>query len=344
MKGIRGALLCLAAASAAVAADRMLITGAGATFPFPLYSKWFSDYNKQHPDVQINYQSIGSGGGIKQITERTVDFGASDAPMNDEEMARAPGIQHIPTVLGAVVVVYNVPGLSGLKLTPETLSGIFLGRITKWNDPALARDNPGAKLPDSAIAVAHRSDGSGTTAVFTDYLSKVSPAWKSGPGAGKSVSWPAGLGGKGNEGVTGIVKQTQGAIGYVELAYANQNKLPVAEIRNHDGDFVKASIDTVSAAAEKVALPDDYRVSITDAPGANAYPISAFTYILVYKDQPDAAKGEALVRFLWWAIHDGQKLAGALDYAPLPAAAVAKVERTLNTLTVQGKRVLATSK
>jgi phosphate transport system substrate-binding protein len=344
MKAIRGALLCLAAASAAIAAERMLITGAGATFPFPLYSKWFSDYNKQHPDVQINYQSIGSGGGIKQITERTVDFGASDAPMSDEEMARAPGIQHIPTVLGAVVIVYNVPGLTGLKLTPETLSGIFLGRITKWNDPALARDNPGVKLPDFAIAVAHRSDGSGTTAVFTDYLSKVSPAWKTGPGAGKSVSWPAGLGGKGNEGVTGIVKQTQGAIGYVELAYANQNKLPVAEMRNHDGNFVKPSIETVSAAAEKVSLPDDYRVSITDAPGANAYPISAFTYILVYKDQPDAAKGEALVRFLWWAIHDGQKLAALLDYAPLPAAAVAKVERTLNTLTVQGKRVLATSK
>jgi phosphate transport system substrate-binding protein len=344
MKGIRGALLCLAAASAVFAADRMLITGAGATFPFPLYSKWFSDYNKQHPEVQINYQSIGSGGGIKQITERTVDFGASDAPMSDEEMARAGGIQHIPTVLGAVVVVYNVPGLAGLKLTPETLSGIFLGRITKWNDPTLARDNAGAKLPDSSIAVAHRSDGSGTTAIFTDYLSKVSPAWKSGPGAGKSVSWPAGLGGKGNEGVTGIVKQTQGSIGYVELAYANQNKLEVAELRNHDGKYVKPTIETVSAAAEKVALPDDYRVSITDAPGANAYPISAFTYILVYKDQPDATKGEALVRFLWWAIHDGQKLAAALDYAPLPASAVAKVERTLTTLTVQGKRVLATSK
>ena len=344
MKGVRGALLCVAAASAVLAADKMLITGAGATFPFPLYSKWFSDYNKQHREVQINYQSIGSGGGIKQITERTVDFGASDAPMTDEEMARASGIQHIPTVLGAVVVVYNVPGLSGLKLTPETLSGIFLGRITKWNDPALAHDNAGAKLPDASIAVAHRSDGSGTTAIFTDYLSKVSPAWKSGPGAGKSVNWPTGLGGKGNEGVTGIVKQTHGSIGYVELAYANQTKLEVAELRNHDGKFVKPSIETVSAAGEKVALPDDYRVSITDAPGASAYPISAFTYILVYKDQPDAAKGEALVRFLWWAIHDGQKLAAALDYAPLPASAVAKVERTLSALTVRGKRVLATSK
>ena len=340
----RAALLCVAIASAALAADRMLITGAGATFPFPLYSKWFSDYNRQHPDVQINYQSIGSGGGIKQITERTVDFGASDAPMTDEEMSRANGIQHIPTVLGALVVVYNVPGLSTLKLTPETLSGIFLGKITKWNDPAMARDNLDAKLPDSAIAVAHRSDGSGTTAVFTDYLSKISPAWKSGPGVGKNVSWPAGLGGKGNEGVTGIVKQTQGSIGYVELAYASQNKLAIAEIRNHDGKFVKPSVETVSAAAEKVELPPDYRVSITDAPGASAYPIAAFTYLLVYKDQRDVAKGEALVRFIWWAIHDGQKLAAPLDYAPLPAAAVAKVERTLTTLTVQGKRVLATSK
>ena len=345
MKNSRVALLStLALASAALAADKMLITGAGATFPYPLYSKWFSDYNKLHPEVQINYQSIGSGGGIKQITEKTVDFGASDAPMSDEEMARAPGIQHIPTVLGAVVVVYNVPGLDGLELTPETLSGIFLGKITRWSDPAIAKDNKGRKLPDSSIAVAHRSDGSGTTAVFTDYLGKVSPEWKSGPGAGKSVRWPAGLGGKGNEGVTGIVKQTQGAIGYVELAYANQNKLPVAELRNHDGKFVKPSIETVSAAAEKAVLPDDYRVSITDAPGASAYPISAFTYLLVYQDQPDAAKGEALVRFLWWAVHDGQKVAAPLDYAPLPAAAVRKVEQTLTKLTVQGQRVLATSK
>jgi len=344
MNKSRIAVLAMAAlATAALAGDKMLITGAGATFPFPLYSKWFSDYNKQHPEVQINYQSIGSGGGIKQITEKTVDFGASDAPMSDEEMAKAPGIQHIPTVLGAVVLVYNVPGLEGLKLTPETVSGIFLGKITRWNDPAVARDNKGARLPDSAIAVAHRSDGSGTTAVFTDYLSKVSPDWKAGPGAGKSVSWPAGLGGKGNEGVTGIVKQTQGAIGYVELAYANQNKLAVAEMRNHDGKFVKPTIETVSAAAEKASLPDDYRVSITDAPGPNAYPISAFTYLLVYQDQPDAAKGEALVRFLWWAVHDGQKLAAPLDYAPLPSTAVHKVEQTLAKLTVQGKRVLAKS-
>src|SRR5438270_3318103 len=345
MKNSRVALLStLALASAALAADKMLITGAGATFPYPLYSKWFSDYNKMHPDVQINYQSIGSGGGIKQITEKTVDFGASDAPMTDEEIARAPGIQHIPTVLGAVVVVYNVPGLEGLKLTPETLASIFLGKINKWNDPALARDNPGAKLPDAAITVVHRSDGSGTTYVWTDYLSKVSPDWKSGPGTGKSVNWPAGLGGKGNEGVTGLVKQNEGGIGYVELAYASQNKLPVAELKNRDGAWVKPTLEAVSAAAAKAEIPDDYRVSITNEPGAAAWPISTFTYLLVYKDMPDAAKGEALLRFLWWAAHDGQKMAPQLDYAPLPQPVVAKVENTLRKLTVQGKAVLAASK
>ena len=336
--------LILALGGGAVAADKMLINGAGATFPFPLYSKWFSDYNKLHPEVQINYQSIGSGGGIKQIIEKTVDFGASDAPMSDEEMRKAEGIQHVPTVLGAVVVVYNVTGLTDLKLSPEALAGIFLGKITRWNDPAIARDNKSARLPEAAIAVAHRSDGSGTTAVFTDYLAKVSPEWKAGPGAGKSVSWPAGLGGKGNEGVTGIVKQTDGAIGYVELAYANQNKLLVAELRNKDGKFVKPSLESVSAAAEKAEIPDDYRVSITDVAGPAAYPISAFTYLLVYRDQPDPAKGEALVRFLWWAVHEGQKTAPQLDYAPLPKAVVHKVEGTLRKLTVQGKAVLATSK
>src|SRR5438270_3098371 len=345
MKNSRVALLStLALASAALAADKMLITGAGATFPYPLYSKCFSDYNKLHPEVQINYQSIGSGGGIKQITEKTVDFGASDAPMSDEEMARAPGIQHIPTVLGAVVVVYNVPGLDGLELTPETLSGIFLGKITRWSDPAIAKDNNGRKLPDSSIAVAHRSDGSGTTAVFTDYLSKVSPEWKSGPGAGKSVRWPAGLGGKGNEGVTGLVKQNEGGIGYVELAYASQNKLPVAELKNREGAWVKPTLEAVSAAAAKAEMPDDYRISITDQPGKDAWPISTFTYLLVYKDMPDAAKGEALLRFLWWAEHDGQKLAPALEYAPLPGPVVTKVENTLRNLTVQGKAVLAARK
>jgi phosphate transport system substrate-binding protein len=344
MKKMLAVTFALALGGAALAADKMLITGAGATFPFPIYSKWFSDYNKLHPEVQINYQSIGSGGGIKQITEKTVDFGASDAPLTDEELSKAPGIQHIPTVLGAVVIVYNAPGLTGLKLTPETLAGIFLGKITAWNDPVLAKENPGAKFPSGSITVAHRSDGSGTTAVFTDYLAKVSPEWKAGPGAGKSVNWPVGLGGKGNEGVTGIVKQTEGSIGYVELAYANQNKLSVAELRNHDGKYVKASLETVSAAAAGVPMPDDYRVSITNAAGPTAYPISSFTYLLVYRDQTDATKGAPLLHFLWWAAHDGQKSAPALDYAPLPSAVVHKVEGTLKGLTVQGKGVLAASK
>jgi phosphate transport system substrate-binding protein len=333
------ALATLVGAGAAFSAP-MLVTGAGATFPAPLYSKWFSDYNHKAPDVQINYQAIGSGGGIKQITEKTVDFGATDAPMSDAEMAKAPGVIHIPTVLGAVVITYNEPDLKDLKLTPETLSAIFLGKITAWNDPAIAKDNPG-KLPSTPITVAHRSDGSGTTAVFTDYLSKVSPAWKTQVGVGKSPNWPAGLGGKGNDGVTGLVKNTKGAIGYVELAYANQNKLPIAALRNADGKFVKPSLETTSAAAAGVEVPADYRVSITNAPGAQAWPISAFTYILVHQDNADAAKGKAIAAFLWWATHDGQTLAAPLDYAPLPKAVVAKVDKTLQSLTVAGKPALA---
>jgi phosphate transport system substrate-binding protein len=294
--------------------------------------------------VQINYQSIGSGGGIKQITEKTVDFGASDAPMSDEEMAKAPGIQHLPTVMGAVVIIYNVPGVTELRLTAETLSGIYLGKITKWNDAAIVKDNAKAKLPDTAITVAHRSDGSGTTYTFTDYLSKTVPAWKSGPGTGKSVSWPAGLGGKGNEGVTGVVKQSEGAIGYVELAYANQNKLTVAELKNHEGNFVKPTLETVSEAAAKAAIPEDYRVSITDQPGKDAWPIPTFTYLLVYRDMPDQEKGDALLKFIWWAEHEGQKSAASLDYAPLPKSLVKKIEATLKKMTVQGKAVLAASK
>jgi phosphate transport system substrate-binding protein len=321
-----------------LAAENLLVTGAGATFPFPLYSKWFSDYNKKYPNLRFNYQSIGSGGGIKQITEKTVDFGASDAPMTDEEMSKAPGIQHIPTVLGADVIVYNVP-IEGLKLTSETVAGLFLGTITKWNDPKLANDNPGLKLPDTAVTIVHRSDGSGTTAIFTDYLAKVSPEWKAKVGAGKSVKWPAGLGAKGNEGVTGLVKGTPGALGYVELAYANQNKLPMAALKNRDGAFVRPSIETTSEAAAGVEMPDDYRVSITDAKGKNAYSIAGFTYLLVYGDQSDKAKGEALVKFLWWAVHDGQATAGPLDYAPLPKAVVGKVEKTLERITVQGKPI-----
>jgi len=332
------------ALSGAAFADKLLINGAGATFPFPIYSKWFSQYNKARPDVQINYQSIGSGGGIKQITERTVDFGASDAPLTDEQMKKAPGLQHIPTVMGAVVVVWNLPCVPELRIAPEVLANIYLGKIVKWNDEALEKDNPSAKLPDTAITVAHRSDGSGTTSIFTDYLSKVSPEWKAGPGKGTSVNWPAGLGGKGNEGVTGLVKQNEGAIGYVELAYANQNKLPTAQLKNHDGNWVKATLEGVSQAAAKVDLPGDYRVSITDQPGKDAYPIAAFTYLLVYRDQQDAQKGDALLKFLWWAEHEGQKGAAALDYAPLPKSVVEKVEGTLKGMTVNGKPVLASSK
>ncbi len=330
--------LALASLAGAAAAGPVLINGAGATFPFPLYSRWFSDYTRVDPGVRFNYQSIGSGGGIKQITEHTVDFGASDAPMTDEELARAPGILHVPTVLGAVVVSYNLP-VEGLRLTPETLAGLFLGTITKWNDPALAKDNPGARLPDVPVVIVHRSDGSGTTAIFTDYLAKASPPWKAKVGAGKSVKWPTGLGAKGNEGVTGMVRSMAGAVGYVELAYANQNKLAMALLRNRDGAFVQPSLESTSAAAAGVALPPDFRVSITDAAGKGAYPIAAFTYLLVYKDQADAVKGPALARFLWWAIHDGQASAPALDYAPLPKTVVSRVEQEVRSLTVQGKPV-----
>jgi len=323
-------------------ADALLVNGAGATFPFPLYSKWFAEYNKLHPDLRFNYQSIGSGGGVKQITEKTVDFGASDAPMSDAELAKAVGVVHVPTVLGAVAVVYN-GAPAGVKLTPETLADIFLGKITRWNDPKLQAIPGQPKLPDVAITVVHRSDGSGTTAVFTDYLGKISPAWKTSVGVGKAVKWPVGLGGKGNEGVTGSVKSTPGSIGYVELAYANQNKLTMAALENADKQFVLPSIESTSAAAAGVEMPADFRVSITNAKGKGAYPISSFTYILIYKEQADAAKGKAIGQFLWWAIHDGQKLAGPLDYAPLPKAVVGKVEQALRGITALGKSVIASN-
>jgi phosphate transport system substrate-binding protein len=342
MKRLGWFIAALFLAGGIARADSILINGAGATFPFPLYSKWFSEYNKLHPDLKFNYQSIGSGGGVKQITEKTIDFGATDAPMNDEELKKAPGIVHIPTVLGAVAVVYN-GAPEGVKLTPEALADIFLGKVARWNDPKLQAIPGQPKLPDVAITVAHRSDGSGTTAVFTDYLGKVSPAWKTGVGVGKAVKWPVGLGGKGNEGVTGTIKSTPGSIGYVELAYAKQNKLMMAAIKNADGTFVLPSIETTSEAAAGATMPADYRVSITDAKGKNAYPISSFTYVLIYKEQPDAAKGKAIGQFLWWAIHDGQKLAGPLDYAPLPKPVVAKVEATLKTITVAGKSVIASN-
>ncbi|MFL5350968.1 MAG: phosphate ABC transporter substrate-binding protein PstS [Hyalangium sp.] len=329
------ALLTLALPAAA--ADDVLINGAGATFPAPLYTKWFSEYNKLHPNLKFNYQAIGSGGGIQQVTNGTVDFGASDAPMTQEQLAKVPNTVHIPTVMGAVVITYNVPGLESLKLTPETLAGIFLGKITQWNDPAIAKENPGAKLPDTALTVVHRSDGSGTTNIFTDYLSKVSAGWKSAVGSGTSVKWPTGLGAKGNDGVTGQVKSVPGSIGYVELAYANQNKLPVTALKNHEGNFVKPTIETTSEAAAGVDVPEDFRVSLTDAKGKNAYPMASFTYLLVQKDAKDSTKGEAMLRFIDWALHDGQKMAAPLDYAPLPQPVVAKVEAKLKTLTVAGK-------
>jgi phosphate transport system substrate-binding protein len=302
------------------------LTGAGATFPYPLYHKWFDEYATK-TGVKINYQSIGSGGGIRQLSEQTVDFGASDAPMSDAELAKAKGgaVLHFPTALGAVVVIYNLAEVSTpLKLTGEVVASIFQGQITKWNDARIASLNPGVALPASDILVVHRSDGSGTTYVFTDYLANVSPAWATKPGKGKEVQWPTGLGAKGNEGVAGQVKQTPGAIGYAELVYANQNKLATAAIRNANGEFVAPSIASVTAAAAGAAgkLPPntDYRVSIVNAPGAGVYPISSFTWLLVYEKQADPAKGKKLTDFLRWALADGQALAPPLDYSPLPDA------------------------
>ena len=316
------------------------LQGAGATFPNPLYQKWLSEYEKVQPGVRIDYQSIGSGGGIKQLKEQTVDFGASDAPMKDEDLKSAPGeILHIPTVLGAVVITYNLTGVNQpLRFSSDVLADIFLGKVTKWNDPKIAADNPGVNLPANDITVVHRSDGSGTSAVFTDYLSKVSSEWKEKVGSGTSPRWPIGIGGKGNEGVTGQVKNTPNTIGYVELAYAVQNKLPVAHIKNSSGSFVEPSIDSVTAAAAASAAetPEDLRVSITNATGAQAYPIASYTYILVYKDQKDAAKGKALVDFLWWGIHDGETFAKDLQYAPLPADIVKRAEAKINAITSGG--------
>jgi phosphate transport system substrate-binding protein len=315
------------------------LTGAGATFPYPIYSKWFSDYAAR-TGVKINYQSIGSGGGIRQLSEGTVDFGATDSPMTDAEMAKAKGgpIVHVPTVMGAVVATYNVPGISQpLKLTGEVLADIFLGRIRRWNDARVAALNADAPLPNQDILVVHRSDGSGTTFIFTDYLSNVSAAWKSGPGTGKEVQWPAGLGAKGNEGVAGQVKQTPGSIGYVELAYAKQNRLPFASVRNVAGEYVLPTIESVTAAAAGVGqrLPEttDYRVSIVNAPGSGAYPIASFTWIILYQHQPNADKGQKLVDFLRWALREGGASAAALDYAPLPSAMVTRLEQRLGTLT-----------
>ena len=327
-------------------AGAVRLNGAGATFPYPLYQKWLSEYGKANPNIRIDYQSIGSGGGIKQIQEQTVDFGASDAPMKHEDLKKAPGeILHIPTVLGAVVLTYNLQGISQpLRFSPDVIADIFLGKIKRWDDPRIKADNPGVNLPTANITVVHRSDGSGTSAVFTDYLSKVSPEWKAKVGTGTSPQWPIGIGGKGNEGVTGQVKQTPNTIGYVELAYAVQNKLPVALIKNQAGNFVEPSLEAVTAAAaESVGnTPEDLRVSITNAAGANVYPIASYTYILAYKDQKYANKGKALVDFLWWGIHDGEKFAKDLQYAPLPEEIVKRAEAKINSITSGGKPLRAT--
>ena len=323
-------LVCLALALPAFA--QTTINRAGATFPYPMYSKWFSEYHKAHSDVQINYQSIGSGGGIRQVLAGTVDFGASDGPMTDEQLSQAKTkILHIPTVLGAVVPAYNIPGVSGdVKFTPEALAGIFLGKITTWNDKAIAGANPGMNLPNQSIVVIHRSDGSGTSYIFTDYLSKVSNDWKNGPGKGTSVKWPVGLGGKGNEGVAGMIRQMEGSIGYVELIYAVQNKINYGSVKNAGGAFVKASLDTVTSAAASVkAMPADFRVSITNPPGKDAYPISSFTWLLIPAQSKDAAKGKIISDLLNWVETDGQKMTSELAYAPLPENVVSKVKETI---------------
>jgi len=317
------------------------LNGAGATFPNPLYQKWMSEYGKLNPNTKIDYQSIGSGGGIKQIQAQTVDFGASDAPMTDDELKSSPAqLVHVPTVLGAVVLTYNLQGISKpLRFSPDVIADIFLGKITKWNDPRIKADNADANLPAANITVVHRAESSGTSFVFTDYLTKVSPEWKLKVGANKAPQWPVGQGGKGNEGVTGQIKQQPDTIGYVELAYAAPNKLPVALVKNSSGNFVEPSISAVTAAAAGTAAvtPDDLRVSITNASGADAYPISSYTYLLAYKDQKDAAKGKALVDFMWWGIHDGEQFAKDLQYAPLPAEIVKRAEAKINSISAAGK-------
>ncbi|HKV94571.1 MAG TPA: phosphate ABC transporter substrate-binding protein PstS [Candidatus Angelobacter sp.] len=332
--------LVLTAALAGVSSAETNLNGAGATFPNPIYQKWFSEYHNAHSDIQINYQSIGSGGGIKQLQTGTVDFGASDGPMTDEQLAQTPQkVFHIPTVLGAVVPTYNIEGVRGeLKFAPDVLADIYLGKIKKWNDPRLAKANPGVKFPDEDIAVIHRSDGSGTTYIFTDFLSKVSPEWKDKVGKSTSVNWPVGLGGKGNEGVSGMVKQTEGSIGYVELIYALSNKMPYGSVQNAAGVFIKASLESVTAAAGSVKeMPDDFRVSITNAPGKTAYPISSFTWLLVPAEWSDATKEKAFVDFLNWMVDKGQTMTEQLAYAPLPKNVAAKVKARIKEVKVKGQ-------
>ena len=329
------ALFALTAAAVPASAE-VLVNGAGATFPYPLYSKWFNEYAKLDSSVKFNYQSIGSGGGIKQITAQTVDFGASDKFLSDDELKAAPGkLVHIPTVMGAVVVTYNVPGIGkGLKLTSEDVANIFLGKISMWNDPKITGDNPGVHLPAKPIVVVHRSDGSGTTSIFTDYLSGVSPEWSQRVGKGASVKWPIGLGGKGNEGVAGQIKTTPYAIGYVELAYAFENKLPFAFLKNKSGHFVEPSIHSTSAAAAGAAkhMPADYRISLVNQAGNDAYPVVGFTWLVVYEHQKDPVKGKKLVEFLNWSMHKGQKMAAPMLYAPLPENVQRMVEKTIKSI------------
>lgn len=319
-------LVAVGALGAVVAAQVSTINGAGASFPFPIYAKWFSEYNKLHSNVQINYQSIGSGGGIRQLTAQTVFFGATDGPMTKDQQLAAPGnILHLPTVLGAVVPVYNIEGVTAeLKFTGPLLADIFMGKVTKWNDPAIAKLNAGVNLPGAEITVVHRSDGSGTTYIFADYLGKVSAEWKKKVGISTALNWPVGLGGKGNEGVAGLVKQTPGSIGYVELIYALQNQIAYGSVQNMSGKFLRASIEGVTAAAASAAnsMPADFRVSITNAPGDTAYPISSFTWMLFYENPKDKASAKTMVEFMKWALGDGQKLAKGLGYAPLPDGVV----------------------
>jgi phosphate transport system substrate-binding protein len=310
------------------------ITGAGATFPYPIYSKWFSEYSSAHPGVEVNYQSIGSGGGIQQVTKGLVDFGASDMPMKDDQLASSPiKLIHIPTVLGAVVPIFNVPGVEDIKFSPDVLADIYLGKINNWSDARIAKDNAGAKFPDQKIIVVHRAEGSGTTFIWTDYLSKVSKEWNDGPGRGSAVNWPTGVAGKGNENVAGLVRQMPGSIGYVELIYALQNKINFGEVKNASGNFVKASIEGVTASAASIKqMPADYRISITNAPGANAYPISSFTYLLVPTSGGDAAKRKVLKDMLSWIIKSGEGEVSQLSYAPLPEGLQEKVLNTVYAL------------
>jgi phosphate transport system substrate-binding protein len=335
--GMKAVILVMVIGLAAPAwAETMLINAAGATFPYPIYSKWFDEYAKMHPDVHINYQSIGSGGGIKQASELTVDFGASDGPMTDEQLQKAKVfLLHFPTVMGADVPTYNIPGVTAeLKFTGKNLADIFLGKITKWNDPAIAGINPGVNLPDKQIVVVHRSDGSGTTYIWVDYLSKVSPEWKEKVGVGTSVNWPVGLGGKGNEGVSGLVKQTPYSIGYVELIYAAQNKIDYGLVQNSAGKFIKASLESVTSAAAGAAkaMPDDFRVSLTNAPGDMSYPIASFTWLLIPQKIDDPKKGKAITGFLQWMLKDGQQYAPGLLYAPLPKEVVAMEEKAVGQI------------